>query len=138
MVNPNARSPITVTVLRVFLPNLTKSSFIFSFVSVIKSVKAKLIIVDIKRKGISRERRPHTLPPLGIIPKTLGIISNKKITLDQYSLASSGILDKDKIPFHNKIAFAKSIFVADIITFTLDYLSWTCLPQNLVLFGISL
>ena len=138
MVNPNARSPITATVLRVFLPNLTKSSFILSFVSVIASVKSKPIIVDTKRNGISRERRPHTLPPLGIIPKTLGITINKKITLDQYSLASSGTLDKDRIPFHNKIAFAKSTFVADIITFTLDYLSWTCLPQNCVLLGISL
>ena len=123
MVNPNARSPITATVLRVFLPNLTKSSLMFSFVSVIESVNTKPIIVDTKRNGISRERRPHTLPPLGIIPKTLGITTNKTITLDQYSLASSGTLDKDRIPFHNKIAFAKSILVADIITFTLDYLS---------------
>ena len=123
MVNPNARSPITATVLRVFLPNLTKSSLMFSFVSVIESVNTKPIIVDTKRNGISRERRPHTLPPLGIIPKTLGITINKKITLDQYSLTSSGTLDKDRIPFHNKIAFAKSSLVADIITFTLDYLS---------------
>ena len=123
MVNPNARSPTTATVLRVFLPNLTKSSLMFSFVSVIESVNTKPIIVDTKRNGISRERRPHTLPPLGIIPKTLGITTNKTITLDQYSLASSGTLDKDRIPFHNKIAFAKSSLVADIITFTLDYLS---------------